>query len=444
MLILPLLFLAILLAGCRSNSGDRRQIADYGTYGSDLALRLARSWPTRPAGSAAERAAASFLMQAFSQLGYQPARQEFKYQYGEASGQSQNIVVRISGRGFDQKDADGQQRLLSRQVIIGAHYDAMLQETGAAALPAGTAGAPVFVEGHLREATAADFDGIQGNASGIGALLTLAAQLRGGVFGYDIVLVAFGAGTAGYAGAEFFAGELGSAALRTDAMYCLDSIYAGDKVYAHAGRNALLPNSQRDYDKRRKLYEATDVFYDNQLATNNGYTLYTNQSTYNSPVPNSDKIAYYREWTVTDSDYVPFDRLGIPIVFFESFDYDAVSIGDTKESRDPYFQATNGAIRGTRYDSSAILRQLFLPSMETRPTTVPPRLTTTTTANPTRTSSAARSAAAPSSSAEEQTLASTLSMRALARTDRLTSRINNTAFVLLECLKKGPPNSTIR
>jgi len=203
--------------------------------------------------------------------------------------------------------------------------------------------------------------------------------------GYDVILVAFGAGDDKYAGASAFEAKMTADEISsTDAMYCVESIYAGDKLYASAGWNSLIPG--RKYDMRRKLYEAYDVVYENSLSSKNGVDLLYNESSLSLDV-NSDGITdVYREVTTTISDYVPFDRAGIPIVFFESYDYNYKSVPEMKETKNLKLQSDGGMIRRTNNDSLSIL---------------------------------------------EDSLTK----------DQLKTRINNTAFILLMAIEKGANNS---
>ena len=407
---LILVLLAVLpLTACQETEKETVAVAAYGTFGSDLARHLAASWPNRSPGSAEEKSAGDYLIDSLKKLGYQPIVTSFSFQ--DMTGQtltSRNITVVIPGRGFTLPTTGDQVEILDRQVIIGAHYDTAISAADVeadrqtaessetqATPPAGT----------MSEPTLADYDGIHDNASGVGALLTLAKELRGKTLGYDVVLIAFGAGEAAQAGSAFYVSQMTKADLsRTDAMYCLDSIYAGDKMYAHSGQNSVRSGYQKNYEMRRKLYEVTDVFYDYELYTQNNYMLYTNQASFDVTLEGIGGPVLYREWTLNESDYRPFDRKNIPIVFFESYDYDEKTLEAMKESNNPAFSATGGAIRHTRFDSYAYLSQIFT---QTRTVT-----------------SAAGTKAEPVS--------------------QLTKRINNTAFIILEAIMKGISGATIR
>lgn len=368
--ILSLILTLILLLGttaCREKK-ESSVIADYGTYGSEFAESLAADYPYRSPYSQQEVAAADRIFKEFSDLGYEPMRQSFA---GEA-GSSQNIVVQIPGSGFrpkqeNQESAGAAKTVICRRVLVGAHYDVAVSEEHKADYPS--------------------FDGISDNASGVAALLTLAKQLKKNPMGYDVVLVAFGAGNDDFAGAKYFAENMIEEDVSAfDAVYIIGPIYAGDKLYAHAGRNSL--EEGKKYEMRRKLYQATDVVFEHQLRSRNGVDLMLNQSLYSISYPEGSAKEYpYREFTTRDSDYVPFDELDIPCVYIESGNYDMKEEGQVKESTHPAFEEVGGIISGSKFDSTTLL-------VDTLPW------------------------------------------------GTLQKRINNTAFILLEAIRKGADGMT--
>ena len=307
--------------------------ADYGDYGKNIALELASLYPYRSAYSPEEKAAGEYVKSEFEKLGYEVEEQVFSSPT-DPSATSINYIVHINGEGLMIFGDDGEYHETHSQVIVGAHYDTYYGVSSAAEAP--------------------DFDGIQDNASGVGCLLTIAAQLKDLSLGYDVVLIAFGAGDAGYAGATYYASQLTAEEIaNTDAMYCIDSIYAGDKLYASSGWNSLVAGQK--YDKRRKLYEAYDVAYGNCLASINGVDLYYNESGIQTDINGDGVIDIYREITTTQSDYTPFDLAGIPTVYFESYDYNYTTLAEMKETKNLDLQAFSGMIRHTDLDSTKLL-----------------------------------------------------------------------------------------
>ena len=424
--VLLIVSLALPLSACAAKAGSSSasSVADYGTYGSKLALKLAADYPNRSPGSAQEEAAREYLIAEFKNLGYKATVQEFSFT--NAEGQtvpSANLIVRLAGDGVSTTGSDGKSKVEHRQVIIGAHYDVSItadQAKAAAAQAAATSETTTAETKKTKKTTAtttaetttetteevaaapeptlADFDGIHANASGVGALFTIARQLKRENLDDDVLIIAFGAGTADQAGAKAYLHSMSEEDIaKTDAMYNIDGIYAGDEMYAHAGQNSVLPGNQKIYEKRRKLYEATDVFFENELYTKNRYNLNTNQSSINVDLGDTGETAIYREWSLHKSDHTPFDEAGIPIVFFESFDYDYKTVEEMKESKNPALSSTGGMIRDTQFDSTAFLNYLF---------------------------------------ANASALESAADKKKSQSIDRLEQRINNTAFIIVEAVNR--------
>ena len=352
-----------LLTGCGSVDKTVEVLAAYGDYGANIAQTIAEQYPFRKAYSPEEKEAGAYIKSEFEKLGYTVEEQTVLS--ADKTGTSTNYIVRIPGEGLMFQDLQGNYVLKKRQVIVGAHYDTKFGSADAAAM--------------------LDYDGIQDNACGIGTLLTLAREIRTNSMGYDVVLIAFGAGSDSYAGANTYAAQMTADEIAsTDVMYCVESIYAGDKLYASAGWNSLVLGQK--YEMRRKLYEVYDVVYENSLSNKNGVDLLYNESGLSFDIDGNGAADVYREVTTTLSDYVPFDRAGVPIVFFESYDYNYSKTTDMKETKNLKLQANSGMIRRTSSDSLKILEEA-LPA------------------------------------------------------DQLVKRINNTAFIILKAIEKGAHNS---
>ena len=331
-LILSLVIFIIPVASCSDDDDEVILQADYGSYGADIARELASLYPYRKAYTEQEAAAGEYIRGKFEELGYDVSRQEFNSLYG---GTSANYIVNISGKGFFSIDDFGNPVETRRTIVIGAHYD------------------DAFSEGQVDASYG--YDGISDNASGIGVLLTIAAQIKNYEdLSFDVILVAFGAGNDNYAGAEAFASSLtDEVASSIDCMYCIDSIYGGDKVYASAGYNSLLMTQK--YPMRRKLYQAYDVVYDSLLYSQYGFSLYYNECGIITDLNGDGFDDIYREVSANKSDYVPFDNMNIPIVYFDSADYFFDNMEDMKDSKNLNLQEFGGIIRSTPIDSSMIL-----------------------------------------------------------------------------------------
>lgn len=362
--IVMILLFALPLSACGAKEDETViKPADYGTYGEQIALTLAEDFPYRKAFSEQEKLAGQYVKEEFEKLGYEVEEQVFTSADGLM--QSVNYIVSIPGEGLMRRESEGEYLSSKKTVIVGAHYDSNVPALESVDMPG--------------------YDGIQDNASGIGCLLTLAREIKTQKLGYDVVLVAFGCGSADFAGARAYAAKMTAAEIAAvDVMYCIESIYAGDKLYASSGHNSL--EAGKKYEKRRKLYEAYDVVYNSTINSQNNVDLYYNMSGIYLDVNGDELPDIYREVTIEKSDYVPFDEAGIPIVFFESYDYNFSSFELMKETKNLNLQGAGGRIRGTSLDSYLLLS---------------PEL----------------------------------------GEDRLMSRINNTAFIILEAIKKGSHDS---
>ena len=331
---------AILMLSFASCSSDEDALpklpADYGTYGADFARELAAQYPCRKAFSDQEEQAGEMIEQEFRSLGYEVEKQTFSNMYGAYSA---NYIVRIEGDGFIEMNEDGSGSEIRKTVVIGAHYDNAYATTD---LPSDCT-----------------YDGISDNASGIGVLMTIASRIQEyDKLGFDVILVAFGASSWDYMGARNYYNTLTPEEQASiEVMYCIESIYGGDKVYASSGLNSL--DLSRKYAMRRKLYQAYDVAYDSMLASVNSFSLLYNESGIIADLNGDGVDDIFREVSNHPSDYVPFDDAGIPIVFFDSCDYFFNDLDDIKETKNLNLQEYGGKIRGTYLDSTEILDEVL-------------------------------------------------------------------------------------
>lgn len=154
----------------------------------------------RTAGLSPESRAADRILAWFSEMGYTPDEQEFRYTIGDRQRRSRNIVAVKPGAGGE-------------QIVIGAHYDSSREGRGA-------------------------FD----NASGVALLLQLAASLRNETTPYTLVFVAFGSEEVGLRGSTHYVSEMSpQARADTVLMINLDSVATGDRVYCYSSREAPWP-----------------------------------------------------------------------------------------------------------------------------------------------------------------------------------------------------------
>ena len=358
-----LIIFALVLPFGACKKGDEEEVipADYGDYGAEFARDFASKYPFRYAYTDGELQAGKMIEDEFEDLGYKVEKQPFAGLNGQTS---YNYYIKIEGKGFIDQNLKSSDYTVKRVAVIGAHYDTPLSQN---------------------EAGLTDYDGISDNASGIGCLMTCAKEISNyNDIGFDVYIVAFGAGCDNYTGAKaFYDGLSQSDKDALEVMYNFDSIYAGDKMYASSGFNSL--NLDQKYKMRRKLYQVYDVAYDKELASRNGYSLLYNESGIYTDL-NEDTINdVYSEVSLNKSDYVVFDHANVPVVFFDSYDYFFTSIDEMKETKNLNLQQYGGKVRGTTLDSSAVLDPILVTD----------------------------------------------------ESDKLEVRINNTAFVVLESLMKG-------
>lgn len=250
---------------------------------------------TRVAGTPEELAAANKVAAWFGKAGYVATMQPFTYtnRQGQAFD-SQNVVA---WRPADLK-RKGQPRPL---VIVGAHYDAVPAVQGA-----------------------------DDNASGVGVMLEVAERLAHHKIDYDIVFVAFGAEEVGLKGSAYFASQLAPADVaRAIAMINFDSLLVGDKLYIHAGANG----KTWARDAMLRLIRLRKLPIEIQPGLHPDY-------------PAGLTPDYF-------SDYTAFNQAGIPVVAFESTNWE---IGDL----DGYTQTEEyGSFWHTSRDTLAIIEALF-------------------------------------------------------------------------------------
>lgn len=342
---------SVLLTSCKKDDGKKIRPADYGSYGSDLARKIAADHPDRKPYSEGEKATGEFIKEEMTKLKFEPEVQTFTTK----NGTSANYVVKITGTGFYDEDSEGKVVTKHRIAIIGAHYDNLPPETKKVENTKTTS-----KKGAETTALEYSFDGISDNASGTACLLTaMKAFSEYPPFAYDVYFVAFGAGNDDYAGArEFYNSLTGEEKLRIDVMYCMESLYAGDKLYASSGYKSLDP--QNRYKMRRKLYQAYDVCFANTLFTNYGFDLYYNESGVKTDLNGDGTEDIYNEVSANKSDYLVFDEAGIPVVFFDSFEYNFTKMDEMKETKNLNLQNYGGMIRRTHDDSTVFLDSVLV------------------------------------------------------------------------------------
>jgi len=165
---------------------------------------------------------------------------------------SRNVIARLPSGGAGAADGGG------ATVIIGAHYD-----------------------------TVADTQGANDNASGVAALMAVAARARERAYPFEIRFILFGAEEVGLFGSRHYAQEMSAGEIAdTVAMLNLDVVGSGD-----------------GFEARGDLYLARDAA---EIAKELGAPMFVTSD-------------------LTSSDHVPFAERGIPALFLMANDLSRIN-----------------------------------------------------------------------------------------------------------------------
>jgi len=348
----------VLLTSCKKSGNGSNKPADYGSYGSDIAREIATKFPDRSAYSSGESQTGAYIEEKIKGLGYDVEVQTFQ----GSGGSSANYVIKVPGTGFYCSQDDGSFVLEHRTAIIGTHYDAAVLPEYIEEVEEDEDDEDEDDDEDETEATEPKyvFNGISDNASGTACIITALMAFKDYKnVAYDVWFVFFGAGTDNFAGAEAFYKSLTEEEKNSiDVMYDVDSLYAGDKVYASSGYKSLI--STRRYEMRRKLYQSYDVCFANTLYTNYGFDLYYNESGIKVDIDEDGNQDIFNEIPKTVSDFKVFDDRMIPIVYFESYEYNFTKMNQMKETKNLNLQDYGGVIRGTPADSVEFLDSVLI------------------------------------------------------------------------------------
>lgn len=249
---------------------------------------------SRVSGTAQERAAEQYVKDQFERLGLETEVQNFSFTRGGSTVNSANVIAYKPGTS-------------EKQLIVGAHYDAVSAGLGA-----------------------------DDNASGVGVMLEAAERLKDIDTPYSIVFIGFGSEEVGLQGSRYYASQMTEDEIEnTVGMINLDSLIAGDKMYVHAGEGG--DPFLREF--ALKLAEERNLNIEIQRGLNEDYPAGTTG-----------------DW----SDHAPFNGLGIPILAFEASNWE---IGD----QDGYTQTEeHGSIWHTSNDTLDRIEELFPGRIEER------------------------------------------------------------------------------
>ncbi|MBN1200339.1 MAG: M20/M25/M40 family metallo-hydrolase [Anaerolineae bacterium] len=218
----------------------------------------------RPAGSAAETDAAAYIAGQFGAWGYDVRVQAFDVPGG---GTSRNVIASRPGEG--------------RMIIVGAHLDSVTAGTGAG-----------------------------DNASGVAAVLAAAEALAGVDTVRPVTFIAFGAEEIGLCGSSYYVDHLtGEQIADILVMINVDMVGIGDHLYVYAG---AITGSQTC-----NAVENPGPTWARNLALDLGAALGYDVRT--SPPGRWD--GFTGLW----SDHAAFAAQGVPVVYFERWNWDAGS-----------------------------------------------------------------------------------------------------------------------
>jgi len=249
---------------------------DYGQYARETTDVLIHDFPGRYRGTASFEGATNWMQSQLS-TGYQTSIQSFTW---AGNRTSKNVIASAAGT-------------TGKYVVVGAHYDTVMNRP--------------------------TLQGLDDNASGAGVLTEIARNMAGIQLENGLEVVGFGAEEEGLRGSRAYVAAL-DAEQRANmlGMINIDSLITGDKMYAHAGDNIETNPALASY--------RTQIF---RIAEELNIPLFTN------PGLN----AAYPAGTGCCSDGESFLGLGIPVLFIESTNWD---LGDL----DGYTQTDNPAIPG--------------------------------------------------------------------------------------------------
>jgi len=222
-------FLAVALiagataCGQRADTGLPSKAAsdtDPGALAYAIMTQFSKTVGSRPADSWGEIRAREFVFHTFQQYDYAPILQEFIAREGGETFHSGNVIVLKPGE-------------TGETLVVGAHMDGVKGSAGAL-----------------------------DNASGIGALLEIAARLKDVATPYTLAFVAFGAEEPGLLGSKHYLKALSGVERRAVVgMLNLDSVAGGEVLYAYGeeGDGSWLLGDLLAIADERDVELATDI-----------------------------------------------------------------------------------------------------------------------------------------------------------------------------------------
>lgn len=293
---------------------------EYGAYGEETALTLAREYAGRYTGSDMEVSAAKYMKDRMTIAGSKNAAEMREFSFvaprGIFKGQtltSNNVVVTQKGT-------------TDKTLYVGGHYDSAVAYKGYELLEA-----------------------LDDNASGAGVITELVHNLSGIEGEHNVEFIGFGAEEGGLNGSKAFVEGLSDSEISNAiGMVNLDSLITGDKMYANAGDNA--------YDADGNEVAANVGLRENALriAKEMGIKLEINPAL----IAEGQDKPYKPEGVGCCSDQESFDQF-MPVVGFEATDWEG------GEDKDGYTQTSNPAIpdgytwHNPELDNEKVLTEVF-------------------------------------------------------------------------------------
>ena len=249
-----------------------------GEFASNQARHIATYFPGRMTGSPAEMLAADYIRQQFAQMGYQSDIRKFNSRYSWASRSNQHNWQNVTGSTV----IAAHEGKHPQQIIIVAHLDTYAPRSDA------------DTDNNLGGLT---LQGLDDNASGVGAMLELAEQLKSVPTEYTIRFVATSGEEQGNLGAENFLKRMSEHEKKQTLLVInLDNLIVGDNLYFNSGKKT--PASVRKLTRDRAL----------AIARSLGISATSN------PGLNPD----YPQGTSCCNDAEVFDNAGIPVLSVEA------------------------------------------------------------------------------------------------------------------------------
>ena|SRR5471032_1983909 len=216
---LALLAVSLSCASFAHAAAQQSKTPVLGTLAAEQIRHIATYFPGRMAGSPAELIAADYLNHYFEKLGYHSDLRGFdtRYLYTSRDGKqswhnvhSTSVIAARAGT-------------VPQQIVVMAHFDTYLPQSDADS------------DHNLGGLT---LQGVDDNASGVGVMLELAAQLSKKPTHYSLRFVALSAEETDSKGAEDFVQRMSPEdKLNTLLVINLDSLIVGDKLYFKSGKN---------------------------------------------------------------------------------------------------------------------------------------------------------------------------------------------------------------